>query len=148
MATIEVESRVLGARRDDGMRNVFFDVGSERLTVRTLVLRTVNEQVRDLNARQELSHQEIQRRFARQYQTEDEIRALRNETGRAVFLTGSTKARTIDVERAQKQALEAFTSGRCVVFVGDEQMSSLDQTIELSAATKVQFLRVLPLQGG
>lgn len=130
------------------MRNVFFTVGTERLTVRNLILRTVDEQVRDLNARQELSHQEILKRFARQYQTEDEIRALRNETGRAAFPARATKARIIDIERAKKQALEAFTSGRCVVFVGDEQMNSLDQTIELRTATKVQFLRVLPLQGG
>src|SRR5260221_9927676 len=122
MATIEVESRVLGARREDGIRNIFFDAGTERLTVRTLILRTVTEQVRDMNARHELSRQEILRQLARQYQTEDEIRALREESGRAAFPGRSPRTRTIDVERAQQQALDAFTSGRCVVFVGDEQM--------------------------
>jgi hypothetical protein len=148
MATIEVESRVLGARPQDGLRSVFFDAVGERITVRALILRTVEEQVRDVNGRRELTRQEVLRQFARQYQTEDEIRALRTESGQAAFPTRSTKPRTINVEQAQKQALEGFRSGRFVVFVGDEQMANLDQPIELRTATKVQFLRVLPLQGG
>jgi hypothetical protein len=54
----------------------------------------------------------------------------------------------IEVGRAQRQALEAFEAGRCLVFVGELQMESLDQEIELKAATPVHFLRVLPLQAG
>lgn len=148
MATIEVESRILGPRRDDGLRDVFFEAGGERMTVRALILRTVEEQVRDLNARRELSHQELLRRFARQYQTEEEILALREDAGRAANPDHSRKVRTIDLERAQQHALDAFTTGRVVVFVGNDQMESLDQEIELGAATNVQFLRVLPLRGG
>jgi len=34
------------------------------------------------------------------------------------------------------------------VFVGERQMESLDQEVELKAATPVQFLSVLPIQGG
>jgi hypothetical protein len=148
MATVEVECRIVGPRRDDGLRNIFFEAHGERMTVRALILRTVEEQVRDLNARSELSHQELLRRFARQYQTEEEILALREEAGRAAITDRLSKARTINLGRAQQNALDAFSTGRIAVFVGSEQMDSLEQEIELGAATKVQFLRVLPLRGG
>lgn len=148
MATVEVESRILGPRGDDGLRNVFFDTGGERMTVRALILRTVEEQVRDLNVRSELTHRELMRRFARQYQTEEEILALREDAGRAAIPDLSGEARAIDLRRAQQNAVAAFSAGRIVVFVGSEQMESLEQEIELGAATKVQFLRVLPLRGG
>lgn len=148
MATIEVESRVLGARRENVLRNVFFDPGVERLTIRAILLRAVEEQVRDLNARQELSRNEALRQLARQYQTEEEILALREEKGRAAYPDRERKARPIDLERAQKHALDAVKAGRCVVFVGDRQAESLDEEVEVGGATKVQFLRILPLRGG
>ena len=148
MATVEVESRVAGPRTDEGLRNVFFETGAARMTVRELILRTVEEQVRDLNARRELTRQDLLRRFARQYQTEDEIRELRDATGRGDHPARFARPAPIQLDAAQHHALEAFTEGRCVIFVGNEQMSSLAQEIELGASTKVQFLRVLPLQGG
>lgn len=144
---VEVRSRVLGPSHGDGMRSVFFDSGSERLTVRTIILRAVVEQVRDLSARKELTHQQALRMFARQYQTEDDIRALREEEGRASVPNTSPPA-PIDLSRAQRHALDAFDAGRCLVFVGERQMDSLHQEVELKASTSVQFLRVLPLQGG
>ncbi len=147
MATVEVESRVLGGPSESGLRSVFFDAGP-RITVRQLIERAVAEQVRDLNARSELAHQELLRRFARQYLTEDEILALREDEGRAMVMNPKSKAREISVEKSQSQALEAFSAGRCVVFVGDEQVPELDQEMVLGPATKVQFLRLLPLRGG
>jgi hypothetical protein len=147
MAMVEVRSRVLGPGQGDGMRNVFFDSGSERLTVRTIILRAVEEQVRDLSARKELTHQQALRMFGRQYQTEDEIRALREEEGRA-SVPNISPPNPIDLTHAQRHALDAFAAGRCLVFVGERQMESLDQEVELKVSTSVQFLRVLPLQGG
>jgi len=147
VATVEVESKVLGAPRGSGLRNVFFDAGPQ-ITVRELIQRAVAEQVRDLNARSELAHQEQLRRFARQYLTEEEILALRQDEGRAALIDPRSKSRQITVEESQAQALEAFTAGRCVVFVDDEQMTELDQQVVLGPAAKVQFLRVLPLRGG
>ena len=147
MAVVEVRSQVVGPSQGDGLHNVFFHAGSERLTVRTIIMRAVEEQVRDLMARKELTHQQALRTFARQYQTEAEIRALRDEEGRSK-VPDTARPAQIEVGRAQRQALEAFEAGRCLVFVGERQMESLNQEVDLKAATPVQFLRVLPLQGG
>lgn len=147
MTMVEVRSRVLGPGQNDGMRSVFFDPGSERLTVRSIILRAVEEQVRDLSARKELTHQQALRTFARQYQTADDIRRLREEEGKASVPSTAAPA-PIDVGRAQQQALEAFEARRCLVFVDNREMESLDQEVNLAASTSVQFLRVVPLQGG
>ena len=146
MPRIEVESRVVGAPRDGGIGSVFFEAASH-MTVRELITRTVEEQVRDLNARRELTHRELERRFARQYLTENEILELREDDGRAAPNVKS-KSKAIDAKRAQVQAIEAFSAGRCIVFVGEEQKTDLDEEVLLGSATRVQFMRVLPLRGG
>ena len=147
MPRIEVESRVVGAPRDGGIGSVFFEAASH-MTVRELITRTVEEQVRDLNARRELTHRELERRFARQYLTENEILALREDDGRAAIPNVKSKSKAIDTKRAQVQAIEAFSAGRCIVFVGEEQKTDLDEEVLLGSATRVQFMRVLPLRGG
>jgi hypothetical protein len=147
MLVIEVRSRVVGAGSGDGLGSIFFNSGSERFTVRALILRAVEEQVRDLNARKELTRLEAERRFARQYQTESEIASLRERTGRDAFGAGR-KPRRIELAAAQRHALEAFTSQRCLVFVGDRQVHDLDEEVDLRSDSKIQFVRVLPLRGG
>jgi hypothetical protein len=46
----------------------------------------------------------------------------------------------IEVGRAQRQALDSFEAGRCLVLVGERQMESLNQEVEVKAATPMQLL--------
>ena len=142
MPRVEVQSRVIGAGPSGGLPNVFFDYHSERLTVRSLLLRSVEEQVRDLNAARELTGQEALRRLARQFQTEEQIVALRSEDRR------ESRSTHIDLSSAQDHAVAAFTSQRCLMYVDGIQMEDLDQEVFLKPNSTVQFVRLLPLRGG
>ncbi|MDQ1008844.1 hypothetical protein QFZ82_003329 [Streptomyces sp. V4I23] len=53
-----------------------------------------------------------------------------------------------DRERAGERAVEAFGRGGFLVLVGDRQITELDETVDLGAATEVTFLRLVPLVGG
>jgi len=45
-------------------------------------------------------------------------------------------------------AVEAFERGRLVVLVDGRQRESLDEVVELSPASDVAFIRLVPLAGG
>ncbi len=46
------------------------------------------------------------------------------------------------------RALDAFGRGRYFVVVDGSRRTDLDEVITLTAETKIQFVRVLPLVGG
>ena len=149
MAMVEVVSRVIGAEPGAGLGNVFFDAAAARITVRELLERTVEEQVRDLVACRRLSASQAWRELARQYQTPEEIVALREEEGRVTSTAGSSRnSPDIDVASAQRRAAAAFRRGLCLVIVEGRQMESLDEELTVGTGTRVEFLRVLPLHGG
>jgi hypothetical protein len=142
---IEVESKVVGGVADSGAGRVFIET-SARVTLEQLIRLAVQEQVREMLAHRKLDAEE---RLVRQYGSVEEIRRLRETTGRAVFGPASgRKAPQIDIEEAQGKALHAFGDGRYMVFVDAQQLEKLSDEVELSTDTKIQFVRVLPLQGG
>jgi hypothetical protein len=47
-----------------------------------------------------------------------------------------------------QRALDAFLSGRVVMFVGDKQVHELDEMVMITERIKVKFLRITPLVGG
>jgi hypothetical protein len=145
MIRIEVEGKVVGGGRDAGVGRVFIE-SSARVTLEQLIRLTVQEQVRELLAHRKLSKEDAQGRLANQYETVEEIRRLRQVTGKAAF--GAPRTPPIEVESVQRTALEAFRDGRYMVLVNDQQVENLSGEIELAADTKVQFIRVMPLRGG
>jgi hypothetical protein len=46
------------------------------------------------------------------------------------------------------KAVEAFTQGKMLVLVGDQQAETLEQPIVIAAKTEVTFMRLVPLAGG
>jgi hypothetical protein len=74
--------------------------------------------------------------------------ALREAEGYTTSPVRPPLGTAIDLVRAQEQALQAFDAGRCLVFVGDEQVECLDQEIEVAADMRVRFIRLLQLRGG
>lgn len=56
--------------------------------------------------------------------------------------------RSIDPEKQCKLAMQAFEQNGFILLVDDQQVSELDQQIELKTSTSVVFLKLTPLVGG
>ncbi|KAF0810501.1 hypothetical protein A167_00781 [Alcanivorax sp. S71-1-4] len=61
---------------------------------------------------------------------------------------GNAQQRVVDTESQCSIALEAFSSNGFFLFVNEEQMTSLDQTILVTPNTHVSFVRLVTLVGG
>lgn len=103
---------------------------SERITLRELLKRRIDEEVADLNAGR------------------DEIKPFVAPTEQECRLNGEKPARSIDPARQLAAALEAFERNRIVVIVDDQQVLDLDQPIVVTPSTEVRFLKLVPLVGG
>lgn len=65
------------------------------------------------------------------------------------LLLNSPKApQSIDPEKAVAKALSAFRRGAYFVIVDGEQITELEQQVELADETSVEFFRLMPLVGG
>ena len=56
--------------------------------------------------------------------------------------------RSIDPEKQCSLAMQAFEQNSFILLVDDQQVSDLDQQIELHSSTSVVFLKLTPLVGG
>lgn len=56
--------------------------------------------------------------------------------------------RLVDAEAQVRRALQAFEQNGFILLVDERQVEALDETLELTAASQVTFLRLLPLVGG
>jgi hypothetical protein len=105
---------------------------SERITLRELLKRRIDEEVAELNAGR------------------DEIRPLVAPTEHERRLNGEKpiRRRLVDPERQLVAAVEAFERNRFVVIVDHQQVLDLDQPIVVTPTTEVRFLKLVPLVGG
>lgn len=58
------------------------------------------------------------------------------------------RPRKIDWEEQADVAEAGFMANRFFVLVGDEQVTELDQVLELSVDTDIRFVKLVPLVGG
>lgn len=140
MATITIRDESTGLGHDD--RVFTLEVPSESMTVRELIRERVYQEVDDYNrAARELAEMP---RFQGLVQPEShEI-----ELNGPLKAKGPRRARELDWKKQYEVALDAYEHTRFIVLVGEEQTTSLEQTIELSASTEVVFLRLVMLVGG
>ena len=104
---------------------------SERITLRELLKRRIDEEVAELNA------------------GGNDISPLVTPTEQERRLNGERpNRRAVDPERQLAAALEAFERNRFVVIVDHQQVLDLDQPIVVTATTEVRFLKLVPLVGG
>jgi hypothetical protein len=104
---------------------------SERITLRELLKRRIDEEVAALNA------------------GSDEIRPLVAPTERERRLNGEKPThRSVDPERQLTAAVEAFERTRVVIIVDSRQVLDLDEPIVVTPDTEVRFLKLVPLVGG
>ena len=114
-------------------REWLLELLTERVTVRELIRSRVHQEVKDHNARAA----ETFTGLVRPVGATDGPGGWRVERGRR-----------IDWKEQFEKALEAFTANRVLVLVDDRQVTSLDTELVTTPATRVTFLRLLPLVGG
>ncbi|WP_034482809.1 hypothetical protein [Actinomadura oligospora] len=140
MVDIEVRSRRPGASGED-VPAVLVRLAGERTTVRELIRRTVEEQVRELG----VDAARCRRTLDRQYLSDDEIRA-QAAAGAIKLPPGEPTAP--DVTTEVTRAHRAFSRGTFAVFVGGRQVTELDEQVTLRLGEPVVFLRLVALAGG
>ncbi len=147
--TVEVESRIVGARRDaPALDTVLLDLLDERITVAELIRRTVEEQVHDLLIKRKMDAEEARGALDRQYMTPQEV-LEQAQKGAVRFPSKRVKqVPQIDAQAEVKKALGAFKAGAYFVMIDGRQVERLDEEITFAPGTKVTFLRLTPLVGG
>jgi hypothetical protein len=109
------------------------DFWTEQITVRELIRSRVYQEVKDYNTRRP-----------------EYFRSLVQPTDAERTLNGYKlrQPRQIDWEKQLEQATTAFERNGFIVLVDDEQVSDLEQEIEIKPDTTVTFLKLVPLVGG
>lgn len=104
-------------------------LASERITLRELFTRRIEEEVAALNA------------------GSDAMRPLVAPTEREQSLNERPR-KMIDAGRQLAAAIEAFERTRILVVVNDRQVMDLDQPLIVSPDSEVRFIKLVPLVGG
>jgi hypothetical protein len=106
-------------------------LASERITLRELIRRRIEDEVREINA------------------GSDEVRPLVTPSAQEARLNGDRSARRmIDAAKQLDAAIKAFERTRIVVIVDGRQMQDIDHEIAVTDTTEVRFLKLVPLVGG
>lgn len=113
--------------------------GGERLTLRAVISRIVQEEVKAFEGRQE------QRRMVQTLTQADIERGIMRGK---VDPGGRDAAQKVEVEAAIGNALLAFEDGLYFIFIDDEQQTDLDREVYLKSDSKITFLRLVALAGG
>ncbi len=106
---------------------------TQRISVRELIRQRVKHEVERFNA-----------------QSGDHFRGLVQPTDAEQTLNGFRvrQKRVIDWEKQADAAETAFMSNGFLLLVGDEQLTELDDVIEIRPNIPVTFLKLIPLVGG
>lgn len=135
MTEISLRLKRLGKKR---IHTVPYRISSEVKTLADLIRATVTNEVERFNA----SRAEP-KLFA--FLTPADIQA-QSQDGKVGFgdLANTDEA---DLEKALEVALQAHADGIFLVFIDDDEIRSLDDTITLNAGSEVTFLRLTFLTG-
>lgn len=136
--TITIRDASTSIEHDD--RVFTLEMPAESMTVRELIRERVYQEVDDHNR---AVRERVQApRFTGLVQPEPAERELNAASERA------KRPREIDWKRQFQAATKAYENNQFIVLVGEQQTTSLEQTIELTPSTEVVFLRLVLLVGG
>lgn len=138
MKQLVINTKVIG-RRGPFLAPLTVETDESHLTVRGLLSCVVREQVKSFHERQE-SRRLIQVLTERQASEGAEI-------GKFSF-GGDDLDQPVNVDDAIQAACTAFTDQFFYVFVDNNQLSSLDASVDLGDTTEALFIRLVPLVGG
>ena len=140
MVDIEVRSRTPGRSGED-LPAVLVRLADDRATVRELIRRAVEEQIRELRA----DAARCRRILDRPYLSDDDLRA---QAATGAIRMPRQAAASLDVTEEVARAHRAFARGTFVVFAGGRQAVGLDDEVTLRLGEPVVFLRLVALVGG
>lgn len=109
------------------------DFLTETITARELIRERIYEEVRLYNAT-----------------TPEYFRGLVQPTDAETTLNGVRlrQRRRVNWEEQYRLALEAFARNGFFILVDDRQIESLDETVRITPATQISFVKLVPLVGG
>ncbi|GGJ43269.1 hypothetical protein [Deinococcus roseus] len=132
-----LESRILGRKK--AFEPVSLTLSRSTLTLQELIEEVVREQVEAFNQRQQdgqlfklLTPESLQKGL---------------EVGK-ITSGGLETQQQADVFEAQQVAITAFKDGLYYVFLGENQLEDLSETLNLPEDARIMFLRLTPLVGG
>jgi hypothetical protein len=111
---------------------------SERISVRELMQRRIEEEAAEINAGQKEPLPLVTPTMWEQ--------RLNGRAGKPAAGDGGRKR--VDAGEQLAAAVEAFAKGRIIVIVGERQVTDLDAPLTLAPDTEVTFLKLVPLVGG
>jgi hypothetical protein len=131
---VTIFDETLSGERTASLR---LDLFTSTITLRELIRRRVYEEVQEYHAAPPSTV----------------FRGLVTPSAAEAALNGPKPAhaaakRRIDWEAQYERALQAFAGNGFFVIVGDRQVESLDEELELKVDTEVSFLKLVPLVGG
>ena len=116
------------------LRESTLQLVSEKITVRDLIKRRVCDEVDRFNAQQ---NQAVFQGLVQPTDTEVELNGYRMRS-----------PRLLDADTQCAAALEAFTTNGFFMLVDDHQVEALDEEIAIGPATRVSFVKLVPMVGG
>lgn len=131
---VTIFDETLSGERTASLR---LDLLSSTITLRELIRRRVYEEVQEYHAAPPSA---AFRGLVTPNDTESALNGLKP--------VSHPVKRRIDWEVQYERALQAFTGNGFFVLVGDRQVESLDEELELKVNTEVSFLKLVPLVGG
>jgi len=131
---VTISDETLSGERTGSLR---LDLLSSTITLRELIRRRVYEEVQEYHAAPPSAV----------------FRGLVTPTDTEIALNGPKPAhpaakRRVDWEAQYERAVSAFARNGFFVLVGDRQVESLDEVLELKVDTTVSFVKLVPLVGG
>ena len=109
-------------------------VSAGRMTVRDLIRDRVECEVRDYNTRHPHRYRGL-------------VQPAIEDRG-SDRLSLRRELRTVDWQKQFELAVEAFSAGKLVILIGDEQVDSLDHEFDVRSGLPVTFLCLKHLVGG
>lgn len=148
--SVQVESLIFGAASQViPLKTVSFNLESDTISVRTLIEKTVVEQIQTILSANASEAESLRQALSAQYLTPDEIQR-QSETGqiRLQPAHGTVPPQSLDPEKEIARAIRGFQQKAFKVVIDGEVMESLDDTVVIDSTTKIIFLRLTPLVGG
>lgn len=143
---VEIRNRIVGGDpAQPQLPAVALTLLHQRITVRQLIAQAVEEQIAEMVLHQQADIARAERALARQYLTPEEIDA-QAQTGQ--IMMPKLPDDSISVANQVQKALRAFQKGAFIIIVDGYQPADLDEELELTATSKITFLRLTPLVGG
>lgn len=129
-AMVQVHDELAPGRRT---RSFTLYLASERITVRELIRRRVEEEVEAYNR----ARPEVFQGLVQPTDAERVLNGYRLKT-----------RRPLDAAAQVEHALRAFETNGFLIVVGDRQVEDLDESIAVTPATEISFVKLVPLVGG